>query len=313
MYDLTRDLATPALCALGGKGKLGSNTNNWLSTAFCLADDPAAAPLRFLALGEAVVTKRMLCLDPINFAFVERNVSVGDPNDLHLTAAEAQSLRDSLREIFAEIGEIRITTPHQWHLLIHDTAPALPLFSALPDFIGQRADQGLTTDPQWRKLLNEAQILLHAHPINQARESRGQPCVNSLWPWGGGSLPGDANTRLGVVKSNNPILQGLAKHCGIAVESPNETWQATSPTNQLVVLDCLEQARGRADGMRWRETLAQLDANWFAPISRDLRNGSIAKLKIIMPDATVVRQIELTRYTMLKFWRGSLPLSSLVT
>ena len=201
MYDLTRDLATPALCALGGKGKLGSNTNNWLSTAFCLADDPAAAPLRFLALGEAVVTKRMLCLDPINFAFVERNVSVGDPNDLHLTAAEAQSLRDSLREIFAEIGEIRIK-----HKGLQQQPFGDETIQRWQTGDGQRADQGLTTDPQWRKLLNEAQILLHAHPINQARESRGQPRVNSLWPWGGGSLPSDANTRLGVVKSNNPIL-----------------------------------------------------------------------------------------------------------
>lgn len=311
MHDLTSDLATPALCALLGKGKIASNTNNWLRAAFGLAHDPAAAPLRLLALGEAVATKSYLCLDPINLAFVERSVTVGDPDELQLTEAEAQALGKSLTEIFAEIGEIQITTPQQWHLLIHDTAPALPVFSALPDFIGRRAEQGLPTDSHWRNLLNEAQVLLHAHPVNQARESRGQARVNSLWPWGGGSLPTDARTAHDVVNSVNPVLQGLATHCRVAVELPTETWQANSHTNRLVVFDCLAQARGRADGMRWREVLSELDANWFAPILRDLRSGQITHLKIIMPAATTAHQTELSRLAMLKFWRDPLPLSAL--
>ena len=311
MHDLTRDLPSPALCALLGKGKLVSIKNNWLRAAFGLEQDPAAAALRLLASGEAMASKRYLCLDPINIAFVERSVTVGDPDDLKLTVAEAQTLGNSLTEIFAELGEILITTPQQWHLLIHDTAPALPTFSALPDFIGRRADQGLPTDPQWRNLLNEAQVLLHAHPINQAREARGQPRVNSLWPWGGGTLPTDARTVHDAVNCQNPVIQGLAKHCGLIVEPPTETWQASTHTNRLVVLDCLAPARGRADGMRWREALAELDANWFAPILHDLRSGKIARLKIIMPTATITLQTELSRHTMLKFWRGSSPLSAL--
>jgi hypothetical protein len=41
----------------------------------------------------------------------------------------------------------------------------------------------------WRHAINEAQMVLHAHPVNQARQAAGQPVVNSLWPWGGGRLP----------------------------------------------------------------------------------------------------------------------------
>jgi hypothetical protein len=34
--------------------------------------------------------------------------------------------------------------------------------------------------------INEAQMLLHEHPINQARERQGLTLVNSIWLSGGG-------------------------------------------------------------------------------------------------------------------------------
>ncbi len=38
-----------------------------------------------------------------------------------------------------------------------------------------------------RALMNEIQMLLHEHPVNEARASRREPVVNSLWLWGFGS------------------------------------------------------------------------------------------------------------------------------
>ena len=32
-----------------------------------------------------------------------------------------------------------------------------------------------------RRLQSEAQLVFHAHPVNEAREARGEPVVNSLW------------------------------------------------------------------------------------------------------------------------------------
>ena len=40
-----------------------------------------------------------------------------------------------------------------------------------------------------RMLLNEVQVLLHQHPLNAARQTRGLPPVNSVWFWGAGRLP----------------------------------------------------------------------------------------------------------------------------
>ena len=40
----------------------------------------------------------------------------------------------------------------------------------------------------WRRRMNEAQMVLHAHPGNEAREARGELPVNSVWFWGAGEL-----------------------------------------------------------------------------------------------------------------------------
>ncbi len=41
---------------------------------------------------------------------------------------------------------------------------------------------------QWAAFTNELQMLLFEHPINQAREAKGLPAVNSLWCYGGGRM-----------------------------------------------------------------------------------------------------------------------------
>jgi hypothetical protein len=38
-----------------------------------------------------------------------------------------------------------------------------------------------------RALMNEIQMLLHEHPVNEARAARREPVVNSLWLWGFGA------------------------------------------------------------------------------------------------------------------------------
>ena len=41
----------------------------------------------------------------------------------------------------------------------------------------------------WRGILNEIQMLLHEHPLNQVREERGDLALNGIWFWGGGVIP----------------------------------------------------------------------------------------------------------------------------
>jgi hypothetical protein len=41
-----------------------------------------------------------------------------------------------------------------------------------------------------RRLQNEMQMLLYTHPLNDARQARGQPAINSVWFHGSGAVPG---------------------------------------------------------------------------------------------------------------------------
>ncbi len=44
-------------------------------------------------------------------------------------------------------------------------------------------------DRELIKLMTDAQILLHAHPINLKRREQGKPEANATWPWGQGRAP----------------------------------------------------------------------------------------------------------------------------
>ncbi|MBP7081109.1 MAG: hypothetical protein KBA96_08355 [Rhodocyclaceae bacterium] len=316
MYDLTRDLPTPSLDTLLGRGCLvrhDNGANRWLSKAFGLRIEPPFAPLRRMGLTGETSSQRFLCVDPVNFSFVDRNVTVSEPDKLQLTTIEANALGEALGPVFQVFGELEITAPASWHLKMHDTAPALPALMPLPDFIGRRADQGLPADPQWRHLINEAQILLHNHPVNHAREERGLPRINSIWPWGGGNLVTGTKTVHDAVFGQSPVLHGLSRLCGLNVLTPPGVWEPLPHRSPLVVLDQLAPWRNRGNGLSWRDAVAAIETNWFAPLLSALRRGTLGNLTLILPgsDRDSGARLEVSRSSILKIWRRPAPLTLL--
>ena len=66
--------------------------------------------------------------------------------------------------------------------------------ASLDRVIGRNVDRwlGETRSPvgrRVRRLQSEAQLAFHAHPVNEAREERGEPVVNSFWLSGCGRVP----------------------------------------------------------------------------------------------------------------------------
>ncbi len=49
---------------------------------------------------------------------------------------------------------------------------------------------------EWYKFLNEIQMFLHQHPLNQQRLQKGLPMMNSLWFWGADHYQGEKLTHL---------------------------------------------------------------------------------------------------------------------
>lgn len=133
--------------------------------------------------------------------------------ELGLSADEAQALCGALRPLFGDAG-FPISSPHpaRWYLAL-PTQARLPAFAAPESVLGDDLFLHLPDGPEgrrWRSLLNEAQIILHNHPVNAARIAAGRVPANSLCFWGAGRLPDQVRGRLGKVHSNEAQLASLA-------------------------------------------------------------------------------------------------------
>ena len=85
--------------------------------------------------------------------------------------------------------------------------------------IGKKADpyteQSKAMLP-WYQLMNEMQMYLHQHEINQHRQQTGLLTINSLWFWGAGSgLPGSATSTSWF--SDDELLSQFARVSGIEI------------------------------------------------------------------------------------------------
>ncbi|AKC87804.1 phosphoglycerate mutase [Pseudoxanthomonas suwonensis] len=144
---------------------------------------------------------------------------------LGMDAEDAAAFLPALRPLFGDAG-FHLDAPHpaRWYLRLPEGTrlPALPgpdealgddLFAALPQ--GEDA-----AARRWRALITEAQVVLHQHPRNRERAARGRPSINALWFWGAGRLPVAVQSRYLHVRSQDTLLQGLARMAGAAIATP---------------------------------------------------------------------------------------------
>lgn len=181
---------------------------------------PAGALTRQLMAGDAEGAS-WLCADP---AWVQPDLNGARLlacGQMQLSPEEAQALAKPLKPVFGDAGMIlEVSSPDHWHVRLPPGAPTptlAPPEQALGEDLYEHLPDG-AEGRRWRVLLNEVQVLLHQHPLNADRRARGLPPINSLWLWGGGSLPGRVRTLLRGVVSNDVLLDALAKRAGIATQ-----------------------------------------------------------------------------------------------
>ncbi|MDP1982026.1 MAG: hypothetical protein Q8K23_05755 [Sulfuritalea sp.] len=317
LADLTCDLALPAFTTLLGRGRLTQRPPQG-STAFLaeftgLASPLPAGALRRFALREHPGDADWLCLDPVRLNFHERKLIVDDPRHLQLSDEEAAALAVALAPTLATLGELEVISPGQWNLRLHAAAPA---FQDLRDAAGRSAAP-LPSGPvhaPWRQALNEAQMVLHTHPVNQARQAAGLPVVNSLWPWGGGRLPELATPASphDALWSDDPIAQGIARLLQIHGGALPDGYSTTAARAPLAVMDALEHSARSGDAMVWRDELVRFETAWLAPLLGALRSGRLDALRLIAPGDFAAAELHVSRRDLWKFWRKPRRLAELV-
>lgn len=306
LHDTLFDLPLPALSLLLGRGERrwlpAFSAHDWLGRTFGLDENafPAAA-LRRLGEGEAPAPDGFLCLDPVHLRLEENRVVVDDPRRLGLTADEDADLRALVAPLFAGIGELTAAVPGHWHLRLSEPPPP--------------GDRPLPDGTIWRRLIAEAEPLLHAHPVNRARREAGRPTANSLRPWGPGCLE---NSRLDAALSttfdetwgDDSILAGLSKAAGIP-HRPLPLRFEPPAMNCLALYDGLTAPFQSSDALGWREALARLDGDWLAPALAALRSGSLRALRLAAPGDRYGLELDITRAGLWKFWRRPQPATAL--
>lgn len=316
LAEVTRGLELPALHALLGRGRRARSPalppERWLCESFGVqAEEPPVGALRLLGEGHEPGADAWLCADPVHLRF-SRNTLVVDAAGPDLALDEAAQLVAALNAHLADFGEFLAPHPRRWYLRakraprIVTHSPAAVAGRTLEPFLPQGEDAR-----DWRRLINEAQVLLHNHPVNAAREAAERPTANSLWPWGAGVLPGAARAPAPHVQADHPLARGLAKLAGVpAAPVPERLDSAVS--QGLTFLETLSEAAQSLDAAAWRGGLAELEARWFAPALTALKARRIHGLRLTALGDDAVVDVTLDAGDLWQFWRRPKTLADLL-
>jgi len=324
-------LPAPALERLLARGQLlRQESRAWEDALLDCLSEPERSPARLRRSGEADSPSELdgcwLCADPVHLKFHHERVVLADSSAFPLASEESAALIDALNREFGDLGRFEAPHPQRWYLQLNTaldyTAPPLSAVTGRTLEFPENGDASRV-----KRWLNEIQMFLHAHPVNQARETRGQPPVNSLWLWGGetGVRPRfspEENRGLTPVFcglspvfsgiwSNQPLAIGLARAANIpqhpdAIDLGNVLAKAAPGSHHLVVLDSLLMPALYEDSTGWREALLALEARWFAPLA-----AGKARATLIAPTRYGLLRCDWEPLARCKFWRRPQPLAAL--
>jgi hypothetical protein len=302
----------PALELLLARGRRASleaeGLEAWLRVAFDLEESPLpAGALTVLAHGGEPTDALWARADPVHLQLMRDRVVFVPGEALAISHDEAQALAAALNGHFAGRLELQALEPGRWCARL---AAELDLPAASPlEMAGRGIEPGSRADA----LLNEVQMVLHEHPVNEAREARGEPALNSVWLWGAGRSPLDVQAQWQSITADEPIALGLARAARIrsaGVPASAEAWLERSPEEgrHLVVLDALRLPLALSDTAGFASVAGQLEKRWFAPLLAALRAGRIGMVSVHVPDSPAGGSFETVRGDLRRFWRRPRPL-----
>ena len=162
-----------------------------------------------------------------------------------------------------------------------------------------------------KRLGAELEMWLHATPLNETRQRRGELPVSTLWLWGGGSQSAAADERTPLTqRANRPGIRHRPLSRGSLAHLHGSGTNAL-PDDQLASL--LNDARAQRAALvaevtpllqsnpHWAvfEALAELDRLFVSPAITALRAGTVESVVLIANDM----ELRIGRHDRLKFWR----------
>jgi hypothetical protein len=151
-----------------------------------------------------------------------------------------------------------------------------------------------------RALMNEIQMLLHEHPVNEARASRREPTINSLWLWGFGSSCQTTSATWPQLFTDDSWLAGIWRAHG----------QPTRPLSGFA-----DAAGTGADGavFAWcsapADALHEVESRCFEPARRLLSASACSEVAI----CSGRHVIAMGRWARWRAWRRNYPMHEVIS
>lgn len=298
----------PALELLLARGRRESpesrTLEQWLHDAF---EQPGAA----LAAGALAAPEPgeswWARADPVHLRLLRDRAVVVPGEALQISADETAQFISTLNQHFSGTAAFHALDARRWSVRLG----AEKRFLENPAL--EAAGRDVATSGGNEALLTEIQMLLHAHPVNEAREARGEPAVNSLWIWGGGQKPSAARGSWRSVAAADPSALGLARLAGMRrfdLPASAQAWLEGLPGDgrHLAVLDALRAPAALGQQAEYDEGVEALERRWFAPLLGALRAQRIGMITVRVPDAVPGAGFETVRGDLRRFWRRPRPI-----
>jgi len=181
---------------------------------------------------------------PCHWQVATNQITMGQLPLPDFTANESQAFLAAMKPYFAEDGiALHFDSPNRWRAcgaMLKDLPTA-----SLDRVAGRNLENWIPRSAQavhLRRLQNEMQMLLYTHPVNEAREARRVPVVNSFWLSGTGSLPRDRATPTPMP----PTVVNTLHDAALQENWPAwaQAWQALDATECAALLTQLDQGQG---------------------------------------------------------------------
>jgi hypothetical protein len=216
--------------------------------------------------------------------------------DLGLDAAECIKISRDLKPLFGDFGfEFDACTSNRWYLhapLGADLPDAASPDEAMGDDLKLHLPKG-AAGKRWRALFNEVQVLLHNHPVNQARLERGAVSVNSLWFWGAGALPSWVKADLQCVFTDAIVITELARLAAVK----------TVPLDVQMFTDSIRAFEGESSVLLDLTGLRgdALDRDWLQAVDSLLQRRDLTDVQLVFESGERFRVRPMHRF---RFWRS---------
>jgi hypothetical protein len=245
-----------------------------------------------------------ICADPVHLAVDLDSLVLQPQGQLQLSESESLAFCTTLEAHFAA-ADLRLVHIGTGHWCFGTLRRPHLVTSDLELVEGRNVDDVLPSGQDasaWQRYVTEAQMILHEHPVNSARESRGEPAANSLWLWGGGVVP-EANRHFNTMSVNDPLLHEIGKLSGAHMSDPPAVNIDFCETGNNLV-EFSEHATGE-DG----DVLSKLESDWMVPAWQALRTGKLDKVTLVLRISGAMIECSCDRKARRRFWSRRRPLS----